>query len=304
MLKSRKPRKNYRKGKKAARHFAFLGRFMICFKITGGIVLLVAVSCVFIFAHDFLTQCDYLRAQRLIIEGNRRISESQIAAQAQLTEGMNILSANLSLVRKKLLAHPWIAEVEVSREIPPALKIIIKEHVPLAVVDLGRKFLINENGEIFKEWSPVDPVNLPLVSGLEISDLPAYGQAALLDPGSESGLNSPSEPEPSHYTPLQAVMQVLRLGRESESILPNRLIRKIWVDREIGITLQAFSQIGTVNLGYNNYLRKYDMLKSIVSYLNQRNGFPAVDRIDLNNLDRIVVSPRRIDTPPGDDKEV
>jgi cell division protein FtsQ len=304
MIKSKKPRKNYRRGKKRAQRLAFLSRFLIGIKIIGGIVILMAVSTAFIFIHDFLTQCDYFKAQRLIIEGNQRLSKNQITVQAQLAKGMNILSANLALARKNLLTHPWISEVEVRREIPPALTIIIKEHVPLAVVDLGRKFLINENGEIFKEWAPADPVNLPLVRGLSISDLTAHDQTIISGQSAGEGLSSTSKNRRNDYTPLDAVMQVLRLGKENGSVLPNRFIRQIWVDREIGITLNALSQIGTINLGYSNYARKYDMLKSIMSYLRQKNGFPDVDRIDLNNLDRIVVSPKRFDNSTENDKEV
>ena len=63
-------------------------------------------------------------------------------------------------------SHLWIAEAEVSRELPSTIRIGIKEQKVLAVIDLKRKFLINTAGEIFKEVSATDPDNLPIVSGL------------------------------------------------------------------------------------------------------------------------------------------
>jgi hypothetical protein len=166
----------------------------------------------------------------------------------------------------------------------------------------GHKFLINTQGELFKEWTPSDPDNLPLVSGLEMSDLTAYAKNTLS--GSGPGIG---EDEQKHSGPLDAVMLVLRLGEETGSVLPNRLIKQIRVDREIGLTLFASSQVKTIHLGYHHYADKYDMLKSIISYLNAKRGLPDVDRIDLNNLNRIVVSPTGLKNPAEpaeDDKEV
>jgi len=307
MFKRQKPRKNRRKGKKAKRRFAFLGRFLLIFKVVFGLGALAATSGFFILVHDVVTQCDYFGAQTISIEGNQRLSQKRIADQAQVREGMNIMAINLTLVRKKLLAHPWIAEAEVNREIPSGLSIRIKEHAPLAIVDLGHKFLINKKGEIFKEWASGDPEHFPIVTGLQMADIASYTQ-----PDVREALH-PAHPLPSdgrtdqaqyHYSPLDAVMHVLRLGQDSESVLPNRIIKQIRVDREIGLTLQAGTRVRTIKLGYHQYPHKYSMLKHIMVYLKNRQTLPVFDRIDLNNLNRIVISPRRSKAPPGDDKEV
>jgi hypothetical protein len=83
-------------------------------------------------------------------------------------------------------------------------------------------------------------------------------------------------------------MHVLRLGKQSGSILPNRLIKHILVDREIGLTLHALTRVKTISLGYHNYADKYAMLRYIIAYLKQTPKVAAYERIDLNNLNRIV----------------
>jgi len=200
-------------------------------------------------------------------------------------QGINILAVNLSQVRKRLLANPWIAEAEVIREIPSGLIIRIKEQVPIAVIDIGQKFLINHRGEIFKECEPSDPTNLPTVSGLDVSDLQVY---------------SPSNPtdhrfEPKPNTPFNAVMQVLRMGDEKGSILPNQIIKHIRVDQQIGLTLYTVDRMKAINLGYNDYAGKYQMLESLFSYLKRQRSISDFDRIDLNNLNRIVLNPITIE---------
>jgi cell division protein FtsQ len=240
----------------------------------------------FILVHDLLTQCDYFGARQLTIEGMRRLTREQVAQQAGVHSVINILSTNLTLVRKRLRAHPWIADAEVSRQIPSGLTIIVKEQTALAIVDLGQKYLINTHGEIFKEWDSSDPKNLPVVSGLDLSDLTVYGRTEPSQPGSDK----------ERSAPYRAVMRVLQLGEKNGSILPNRLVKQIRVDRQIGLTVHAFERGTPINLGYSDYAGKYRMLSNLFSYLKQYRSISDFDRIDLNNLQRVVVNPIRIES--------
>ncbi len=301
MSRRRKPRKNYRKGTKRKRQFAFLHRLAIGFYVIAGVAGLLATSGLFVFVHDVITQCDYFKANRLKIEGGPRLNHEQIIAVARVKKGVNILSVNLSMARRRLLAHPWIAEAEVRREIPSGLHIRVREHVPLAIVELDRKYLINENGQVFKELTAADPANLPLVSGLELSDIRRVGQTKTVVLQHSTAAPRQSASKGSLNRPFEAVMQVLLMGKQARGILSNRQIKHILVDREIGITLKVFKQMKTVVLGYHNYPLKFRMFKNILTYGKQRRSFPDFNRIDLNNVNRIVVNPV---IQGGDHKEV
>lgn len=300
MFGRKKPRKNYRKGSKKKRQFAFLRLLAAGFYVIAGVAALLLTSVMFVFVYDVITQCDYFRAKSLKIEGMQRLSRNQIIEAARVKKGMNVLDVNLAMARKRLLAQPWIADAEIRREIPAGLYIKVVEHSPLAIIDLGRKFLLDENGRVFKEWTDTDPANLPLVSGLALSDIRIQGKTAA-QPSQKSA--DPSQLDHPQNDPFEAVMQVLRLGRQTRGILSNRNIRQIKVDREIGITLVAFKQMKTIALGYYNYPLKFRMLKDILSYGSHRRSFPEFDRIDLNNVNRIVVNPVS-KIPTGDHKEV
>ena len=149
MLGRRRIRKNYKKNSAAKRQAKKTEYVMGFLKMVTAIAVLLLISSAFIFSHDFLTQCDYFNAESLNVTGAHRISDRQVVKQAQISGGMNILSVNLETARERLLANPWIAEAEVSRELPDGIRIPITEHQPLAVLDLGRKYLINVKGEIF-----------------------------------------------------------------------------------------------------------------------------------------------------------
>jgi cell division protein FtsQ len=277
-------RRNYYKNSAAKKHNRIITRLVFSIKTAGVIAALLLLSFVFIFSYDFLTQCDYFKAEKLVVTGMDRLSEKQVLEQAQIKKGINIISVNLSMTRKRLLAHSWITEADVSRDLPNGIHIRIKEHQPLAVLDLGRKFLINSSGEIFKEMAASDPDQLPIINGLEFSDI-----------------NTRDKPR---SIPFNAVMSVLELGQKCKSVLPCKLIKKIQVDREMGLTIYAFDRIKEIKIGYNDYPTKYDRLNNILVHLKELPGLSHLESIDLNNLNRIVVHPTTMESPARGHKEV
>jgi len=256
------------------------------FKAAAGLGVLCIISTGFVFIYDFITQCDYFEAKSLTITGNHMFSDKQIISQADLKKGVNIFSVNLSIVKKRLLSHPWIEEAEISRELPSGIDIRIKEHKAVAIVDFGRRFLINNKGKIFKEFNAGDPDVLPVINGLRYSDI-------VINPKLRSHGNDKSNMAlymKERSNPFDAVMDVLRLGQRTESVLPNKLIRRIMVDREIGITIYAFNKIKEIKLGYKNYADKYDLLKKVLLYIKNINNLQNPVSIDLNNFNRVVVN--------------
>ena len=291
-----------------------------------------SVCLVFLFL--FLIQWDYLRAQRVVLSGAGRLSETLVLEKAGLRPGVNIFSVNLSKARKRLLSHPWIAEAAVGIGFPPEIRIRIKEHEALAVFELDRKYLANEDGRIFKEWDPLETRMLPVVSGLRYSDVDIAGKpegmireglqraGAYLEEMTRKLLaewkarrSSETEIAPesavlsdSETLPFKAVMNVLQSGIAPDSILPNRLIQDIRVDREMGITLILAPEneavgVGRIRLGYHNYPVKYLHLQQLFRHLNREEHHLKIDSIDLNNPDRIVVNPTHTDSLARDYKE-
>ena len=277
----KKPQKKSSQGQNANYWTRIWGWFMMGIRMMLASVALTAATGFFILIHDIVTQCDYFAVKDLTIEGARRLSSKQVAHQAQVRVGNNILAINLSLARKRLLAHPWIAEAEISREIPSRLIIRIKEHSALAMVDFGQKFLLNHQGQIFKTFDPAERLNLPVISGLELADLEVYSMTESSNPARRT----------VDSLPFRAVMQVLDLGKQHGSILPNRIIRKISVDRQIGLTIYAFDRLKAISIGYSDYIGKYHMLAKLFSYFKRQRNLFDYDRIDLNNLQRIVINP-------------
>jgi cell division protein FtsQ len=261
-------------------------------KLAAGGIGVALLSIIFIFCHDVITQCDALKTKTVTVTGNRRLNREEIWEKAGILPGSNILALNSIAARKRLLAEPWIADAQIRREIPDGIHISIREHRALAVIDLGRKFLLDDAGTIFKEVAPGETDNLPVIDGLRYADIELRPSAAGAGLPAKQ-INHQSIVGQNPASPFTAVVTVLRLGTPADSVIPNRHLSRIVVDGETGITLQTRKGPKTVKLGFHDYARKYTVLRRLLAYLQQHrpHGWREVEAVDLTNLDRIVVEP-------------
>ena len=284
-MAARSPKKN-RYRSKAARNARRPSGALV--RSTGRLFLWLAaisiMSGLFVFGHDFLVQCAYFNATKIDVSGNRHISREEVLDILELEKGVNILSVNLPVSRKRLLAQPWVRDVEISREIPSRIIIRVTEHTPMALVALGQGYLINTEGLIFKKAEETDKKAYPLISGLEITDFRESGKAK--------------------STAFEAALEVLQMGRRPDSILPNRVIGEIRVDREIGVTVRTKGPGRVIHLGYRDYDRKYKHLEQVLDYIATRPGLTGIDSFDLKNVNCVVVNPTAPAQAATDQKEV
>ncbi len=87
----------------------------------------------------------------------------------------NFLTVNLESTRAAFEAVPWVRRAVVQREFPNRLKVVLREHQPVALWgEEGDSRLINNFGEVFEaNQGDVETDNLPLLNGPQ-------GQAALV----------------------------------------------------------------------------------------------------------------------------
>jgi len=286
LLGINQPKKNRYKKKKPVekRTMTFKQSIRILFKSTFLALMIVGMSLMFIFIHDVLTQCDYFKAESITVTGGQRLTPVQILETAEIEEGINLVSLNLKMIRKKLLAHPWIAEADIRRAFPGSIAIHIREQEPLAVLDFGKQFLINRSGVIFKEARASEIVGMPLMSGIEYSDW--------------------QTPEMSETKVFVSVLEILNIGKSVTTVLPNTMIKNINVDREIGLTLETEGPVRTIQLGYGGYRKKYSRLGKILSYVEQDEEIEFIEAVDLRNPDHIVARPGKENLSEKDKKEV
>ena len=291
---------------------------------------IAVLSLFMLICFDFLTQWNYFSVQDITVTGNRKLSKEEIFKKAEIYSGINILSVNLTRARDLLLSDPWIIEAEVVRDLPSVIHVKIREEKPLAVFELSPpmnsmdegiqkttnlsasdpsaiRYLVNEHGELFKKWDDSDPYYLPVVTGLSYADI--------------------SVGREQWSTPYASVMEMLRIVMHPNSRVPISLIKSLHIDRELGITLYMFNQIRWVKMGYGHYTKKIVSLSEILHYAKENllsgdlpiltDIFPSksqdfresqsnfdIESIDLNNPERIVITPAKTGAFASEHKEV
>jgi cell division protein FtsQ len=266
-------RKNrYKKRPRSGRPGSGAKRLLLVIGLT---LVLTAFSYLLVLTHALLTQSPYYRAKRLPVSGNHRLSDAAVLAQAGLSPGVQILKLNLGLVHQRLLAQPWIKAADVSREIPDTLRVTIREHKPLAVVDMGmgRRYLLDTEGCVFKSWDATDPRDLPVVTGLSYRDLPL-------------GANTASDA-------FEAVMALLTGTGAWETLS----LARVEADPEIGLTLVVAGSHQRIRMGYGQYPQKLRRLAELKKRLEAGNYMHDFASIDVSDLQRIVVAP--VETTPS-----
>ena len=77
------------------------------------------------------------------------------------------------------------------------------------------------------------------------------------------------------------------------SAVPTRELKRIDVERSLGLTLHAFERPKTINLGYDDYPRKYRMLATMLAEAESNRLVPDFTHIDLQDINRVVIKPAK-----------
>jgi len=137
---------------RAARAFAAV--LLVCFAVYRAIDLVLSAST--------------LQVRRILVHGNVRISSGEVQALVEGIRGTNILSADLTAYRKRLLQSPWVADAGLRRVLPSTIEVFVSERQPMGLCRLGATlYLIDGTGTIIDEFGPqYAEFDLPIIDGL------------------------------------------------------------------------------------------------------------------------------------------
>jgi cell division protein FtsQ len=82
--------------------------------------------------------------------------------------GTNILTADLSSYRQRLLDSPWVADVALRRFLPSTVEVFVSERSPIGLCRLkGQLYLVDRAGTLIDEYGPqYGDFDLPIIDGL------------------------------------------------------------------------------------------------------------------------------------------
>jgi cell division protein FtsQ len=212
------------------------------------------------------------------LEGRARLEESDVLRAAGVSIGTNVFELAPEDVRARLERHPWIASAEVERRLPGTFRLRIVERTPSLVLSLGPSlYLVDESGSVFKEVAPGDPVDLPIVSGIDRDRFLR---------------------ERAWRTALLSEIDVLLDDWRAAGLWRREPIAEIHVEADDGLVLHVGEDAMEVRLGRAPFLPKLRKLRRVLDRLDAESSRALYVHLDnVRRPDRVVVRLREEPEP-------
>lgn len=219
----------------------------------------------------------------IVVAGNKTIEKEDIVKVAGLERGRNIWSADLVETGRRLMLDRRFEHVAVSRRLPDAVVVRVKELLPVAFVQLDRLYGISERAEL-----------IPLSPGNGLPDLPVITIGAS---GDQTVSGAAIRPDHAFETLRDAMLVDPEVGRALYLMRVLRTISPGLYDElsEVHVSSQndpiAYMVEGglAIRFGTGHYPRKIEMLKRTVERLEA--DAIRTRLIDLRFKDQVIVRP-------------
>ncbi len=206
------------------------------------------------------------------LDGHVRLTREEVLETAGLSLGRNVFEVSQEDAEERLRAHPWIAEAHVRRRLPGRYEIDVRERRAVALWVLGEVFLVAEDGAVFKQAEEGDPIDLPVITGVDrarfVRDR-AFRTSVL----------------------LEAV--ALLSDYRGAGLWAREPIGELHVERDDGLSLYVGEDATYVRLGHGPFRAKLRRLRTVLDQLAQRSARAAYVYLDNERRpDRVTVRVR------------
>lgn len=229
------------------------------FRKSAVIISLLGVSIGAYFLIHSLQAVTLLPITQILFTGNRHLTDEELSALSGVHLHDSLLSLSGKTVSEQLLKSPWIRSVQMRKQFPDILSLVIKEAEPFALLDMkGHLFLVDEKGTLLEELRDDSIPFLPVIAGDPFKQKEGFAEAVS----------------------LAKVMNEKGFAAERDQI-------EIIADRPEELTIMVDGTY--VKIGNGDYEQKLERLVTLEEEVRSR-GIP-VEYIDLRFANRAVVKP-------------
>ena len=115
-------------------------------------------------ARVIASELSFFRVRRVEIVGVRYLAPSDILGRLRVDTTRSVWD-DLSVLERRVAAHPQVANVTISRKLPGTLVVNVVENLPIAMVSTERGFLVfDDRGRQLPLDPSKVPVNLPIAA--------------------------------------------------------------------------------------------------------------------------------------------
>ena len=273
LSKNQKKNKNARLNRRKKQKKPISWRKLLHRSLRIGVTVFSAVMLVVggFFVTQFLLASDLFRVNQITVQGDFRLSEQHVVALSDIQIGINTFSLDLDLIGRKIEENPWILQANVQRIFPRQVVISLKERKPVAIVNLGYLYYLDNRGEIFKVLDANDSLDYPVITGFDY--VKARGH------------------DVEYAQRLQQIVGLLSDLKERKLFCLDQ-VSEIHHEDSGGLSLFTLEGGVKVKLGYADYSKKLDRLEKI--YIHLQPKLQMLDYIDLNVSEKVIVRIERL----------
>ena len=135
-----------------------------------------------------LAKSNTFDVRKIQISGNKRIPTARIAKLAGVSTKTNIFDMRTAEVVRRVRTEPWIASVQVRRELPLTIRIAVTERQASAVVNMtGRFYLVDRAANVIEAKATNVYPGVALIAGSPFEEAKEPGEA-FTDPSVKNAL--------------------------------------------------------------------------------------------------------------------
>jgi len=243
------------------RHF-WVGSLMI--------MVLLGISIMLLIGYLVALSTPIFKLEDVGFQGIKRVSQAELLHQGGLENRVNLLALNLTEVKRKMEALPWVKNVYLHRIFPNKLQVIITEHQPISqVLNQQELYFLNNEGSLFKKAETKEAGTLPLLTGLGKKDWTPDGR-----------LRAPLLKE------LVLLQTYLSQGRDP--LYPAKL-SEIHYDPECGFSLFTLERGIRITLGKEELETRIKRLERVWVEIEKRPNLFALKGISLQFGQKVIV---------------
>ncbi len=207
------------------------------------------------------------------IQGNHYVSKEEIFELAGIDFSKDIFEVNTGEIEKRILRHGMIEKVSVTRFLPSALKIKVKERDLIAVISGSEISAVDVDGNILIQFPMESVYDLPVITGFHFQT-------------DSTGMRSPV-----NLVLVQRAVIMLNEIKSRDLVVYHEL-SDLHYSRDHGFIFYLKNKHIPVVLGFDDYSKKIQYFLTIYHYLLDKNELPEAKVIDVRFKDQVVVKNR------------
>jgi cell division protein FtsQ len=118
----------------------------------------------------------HVPVRQVFVEGVSVISKDEIVRLMKLPPNVPMYELDLSQLQKNILTNSFVERVVIQRDAPAALRVIVEERKPAAILLSGDLYYIASDGTVLPYIASSETYDIPVISGVDSSSRITLGQ--------------------------------------------------------------------------------------------------------------------------------